>query len=222
MAYYSKTVESAHMLAYVRRYGFKENEILKQCRLETLTSGTDFSMLIMPEEAAFLSFFVSCQGYSRGLEIGVYTGYSSVALAMAMPDDGQLVCCELEQKYIDIARGYWQKAGVESKIECHQGFGTESMQKLLDNGEAESFDFAYIDADKESYDQYYELALKLVRPSGVIILDNMLWGGHILDKDDQSEATLAIKNLNEKINEDERVDSILTTIGDGTTFARKL
>lgn len=222
MAYYSKSVESAHLLAYVRRYGFKEKEILKQCRLETLTSGTDYSMLIMPEEAAFLEFFVRCQGYTRGLEIGVYTGYSSLSLAMAMPENAELVCCELEQKYIDIAKGYWEKAGVDSKITCHQGFGNESMKMLLEDGQAESFDFVYIDADKESYDEYYELALKLVKTSGVIILDNMLWGGQILNKEDQSEATLAIKNLNEKINNDDRVDSVLTALGDGTTFARKL
>lgn len=225
MAYYGTGLDSALLLAYVRRYGIEEPSVLKQCRLETLKNFPDpneSGMMVMPEEAAFLSFFLSSLGYRRGVEVGVFTGYSSLAIALALPDDGELVCCEISQKYADIAAGYWREAEVENKISCQIGSASNTLQSLIEEGEVGQFDFMYIDADKEGYDRYYELGLQLVRAGGMIILDNMLWGGKVASREAQDDATLAIKNLNEKIHADTRVKSVLTTIGDGTIFARKL
>lgn len=220
MAYYGKSLESARLMAYVRRYGIREAGILRQCRLETLKR-PEYGIMIMPEEAAFLAFFISLMGFKRGLEVGVYTGYSSLAMALAMPEDSELVCCELEAEYLRIARGYWEKAGVAQRVTSHEGPGLDSLEQMLAKGEENSFDFAFVDANKDQYDDYYEACLKLVRPSGVIILDNMLWDGKVMDKTDDSEWTSAIRALNEKLHADERVELTMTTIGDGTTFIRK-
>jgi len=223
MAYYSADLESAKITAYARRYGVREHDVLKRCRLETLKSRQDASIMTMPEEAAFLAFYVKAIGARRGLEVGVFTGYSSIALALAMPADAELVCCELDPVAADTARAYWQAAGVDSKVTCHIGPALDTLNALLaDNNNLNSFDFAYIDANKDQYDAYYEAALQLIRPGGTVILDNMLWGGKVTDRNDTSRETLAIKQLNEKIHNDVRVEMVLSTMGDGVTFARKL
>lgn len=222
MAYYGSDLVTAKLLAYTRRYGIREHAVLKQCRLETLKNQPDASMMTMPEEAAFLAFFIKTMNARRGLEIGVFTGYSSVSLALAMPEDSELLCLEVNQELADIARSYWRAAGVDHRVTCRVGDAVAGVNQLVEQGQSNTFDFAYIDANKERYDAYYEAALQLVRPSGVIIMDNMLWGGKVIDNDDNSEATQAIKNLNRKIHADSRVEMVLTTLGDGVTFARKL
>lgn len=222
MAYYGTDLAAAKLLAYTRRYGIREHEVLKQCRLDTLKNRQDASMMTMPEEAAFLAFFIKTMNARRGLEIGVFTGYSSLSLALAMQDNSELLCLEVNQELADIARSYWRAAGVDHRVTCRVGDAAAGLKDLLEQGQRESFDFAYIDANKEQYDLYYEAALELVRPSGVIILDNMLWGGKVADREDLSDATQAIKLLNQKIHSDRRVEMVLTTLGDGVTFARKL
>lgn len=222
MAYYGSDLATAKLLAYTRRFGIREHEVLKQCRLDTLKNRPDASMMTMPEEAAFLAFFIKTMNARRGLEIGVFTGYSSLSLALAMPEDSELLCLEVSQELADIAHSYWQAAGVDHRVTCRVGDAVTEVNRLIEQGQRETFDFAYIDANKEQYDAYYEAALQLLRPSGVIIMDNMLWGGKVIDKDDVSEATQAIKNLNQKIHTDARVEMALTTLGDGVTFARKL
>ena len=222
MAYYGSDLATAKLLAYTRRFGIREHDVLKQCRLDTLKNRADASMMTMPEEAAFLAFFIKTMNARRGLEIGVFTGYSSLSLALAMQEDSELLCLEVSQELADIARSYWQAAGVGHRVVCRVGDAVAGVNELVEQGQRETFDFVYIDANKEQYDVYYEVALQLLRPSGVIIMDNMLWGGKVTNKDDASEATQAIKKLNQKIHTDIRVEMVLTTLGDGVTFARKL
>jgi caffeoyl-CoA O-methyltransferase len=222
VAYYSTDLESAKLLAYVRRYGIRESEILKRCRLETIKNRDDSGYMTMPEEAAFLSFFIKVTGLKRGLEIGVYTGYSSLSILDALPEDGTLVCCEISQECADIAKSYWQAAGVDHKVTCHVGDAVETVRGFIDAGQSGEYDFAYIDANKDSYDDYFEAAMELVRDNGTIIIDNMLWGGKVTDKKDTSAETLAIRALNEKLNKDDRIVVCLSTMGDGVSFIRKL
>ncbi|TVZ41771.1 putative O-methyltransferase YrrM [Alteromonadaceae bacterium 2753L.S.0a.02] len=222
MAYYNTDLETSKVLAYTRRYGIREHEILKKCRLETLKNRGDASIMTMPEEAAFLAFFVKSMGFKRGLEIGVFTGYSSLSVLMAMPDDGFLTCCEISQECADLARGYWKDAGVDHKAECIVGDAVATVQKLISEGKECSFDFTYIDANKDKYDEYYEAALVLTRPGGIIIIDNMLWGGRVTDKSDTTPETTAIVALNKKLHGDERIEVCLSTMGDGVSFIRKL
>lgn len=224
MAIGYRDLETAKTTAYVRRYGFREHPVLKKCRLETLKSHKDDAiMMTAPEEAAFLAFLVELIGARKGLEIGVFTGYSSVSFALALPPDGELVVCEYDPKLLQVASGYWQEAGVDAKITAHVGPAADSLGNLLaDDNQLGSFDFAYIDANKDQYDIYYESALKLVKPGGVIMLDNMLWGGRVADRKDDSANTVAIRQLNEKLHQDERVSLSMIPLSDGVSFLRKL
>lgn len=223
MAYYNTSLEASRVLAYARRYGIREHPVMKQCRLETVKARPDASIMTMPEEASFLGFFIKAIGAKRGLEVGVFTGYSSLSLALSMPDDSELVCLELNQETADIAKSYWELAGVDHRVKCHVGEAAKTLEGLVaDESQLNSFDFSYIDANKDQYDEYYEASLKLVKPGGTIILDNMLWGGKVVDKSDDTPWTLAIRELNEKLHKDERIEVSLTTLGDGVTFARKL
>lgn len=218
---YSGDLASARTLAFVRRYGMREHPELKKCRLETLRNRKDATMMTAPEEAAFLAFFIQAIGARRGLEIGVFTGYSSLALALALPADGKLVACEVDPEAARIAGEHWKAAGVANKVVVHVGDAVATVERFIAAGESNSYDFAYIDANKEQYDTYYEACLKLVRVGGHIIIDNMLWGGKVADSGDTDASTAALRALNEKIHKDERVDVVLSTMGDGVTFARR-
>jgi len=214
-------IEGARTTAYVRRFGYREPDILKKCRLETLRTRADASIMTAPEVAGFVAFFLAALGAKHGLEIGVFTGYSSLAFGLALPKDGSLTVCEIDPVNAATAKGYWDEAGLSDRIRCLVGDARASLQALLDEGSADRFDFAYIDADKEGYDSYFEASLKLVRRGGVIIIDNTLWGGRVADRNDDADATVAIRALNAKLHADERIDLIQTTMGDGTTFARR-
>lgn len=218
----SQTLDQARVQAYIRKFGYHEHDVLKKCRLETLKTRPDATMMTAPEEAAFLAFMVSLVGARRGLEIGCFTGYSSIALALALPGDGHLTVCEMDQQLLAIAAGYWKEAKVDHLVTTMQGDAKKSLNDLLTQGQQESFDFAYIDANKESYADYYEMALQLVRTGGLIIIDNTLWGGRVADTKQTDNITSCMRTLNEFILKDSRVDSVLTPIGDGVTFARKL
>lgn len=222
MAYYSSDLNASKILAYTRRYGIREADILKKCRLETLKSRDDASIMTTPEEAAFIAFFIKSMGFKKGLEIGVFTGYSSLSVLLAMPEDGELVCCEISQECADIARDYWEQAGVAHKATCHIGDAVKTVEKFIEEGQKNSYDFVYIDANKNQYDTYYEAALKLTKPAGIIMIDNMLWGGKVVDRTDTSEETVAITQLNKKLHADERIEVCLATFGDGVSFIRKL
>lgn len=179
------------------------------------------SMQIGPDQAAFMSMLVHIAGVRRALEIGTFTGYSALAVASALPGDGELICCDVSEEWTGIARRYWREAGVDRKIHLRLAPALQTLDALLKEGAAGSFDFAFIDADKTGYDGYYERCLKLIRSGGLILLDNMLREGKVADSSAVDEDTKAIRALNAKIHRDDRVEAVLLTLGDGVTLARK-
>jgi caffeoyl-CoA O-methyltransferase len=178
-------------------------------------------MQIAPEEGAFLAMLVELTGAKRCIEVGTFTGYSSLAVALALPDDGSLVCCDVSEEWTAIARRHWADAGVADRIELWIAPASETLGALIvDDGES-AYDFAFVDADKTGYDGYYEQLLRLVRPGGLIVFDNMLWGGRVLDEDPDDEDTRAIQALNRKLATDDRVSLCLLPLADGVTLARR-
>lgn len=198
----------------------RESQILARLRQETLAL-PDAGMQISPEQGQFMALLIELSGARRALEVGVFTGYSSTAVALALPPDGKLVACDVSDEWTQIARRYWELAGVASKIELRLGPALLTLDALLAAGQANSFDFAFIDADKGSYDAYYERCLSLLRPGGLLAVDNSLWGGRVADTADQSDGTRSIRGLNRKIASDTRVSASLVPIGDGLYLARK-
>ena len=179
-------------------------------------------MQIAPEQGQFMAFLIKLIGARKCLEVGVFTGYSTLAVAQALPEDGKIIACDINQEWTDIARKYWQEANVMHKIDLRLAPAAETLQKLLEQGQQCSYDFAFIDADKTGYDNYYELTLKLLRSGGMIILDNTLWGGSVADVAIQDADTQAIRAINIKIKNDRRVDMSLLPLADGLTLVRKL
>jgi caffeoyl-CoA O-methyltransferase len=174
-----------------------------------------------PGQGAFLALLVRLLDARQALEVGVFTGYSGLAVALALPSAGRLVACELDRGFALRARRYWKDAGVAERVDLRLGPGLKTLESLIAQGDAGTFDLAFIDADKTGYDDYFEAALMLLRPGGVVAFDNTLWGGSVIDPTDQSDETVAIRELNEKLSFDDRVDLALTTIGDGLSLARK-
>ncbi len=211
---------SPDILDYVRSVGCREPEILAQLRRETQTM-TQGVMQISPEQGAFMRLLILLSGAKRCLEVGTFTGYSALVTAQSLPEDGTLVCCDVSEEWTAIAQRYWREAGVADKIDLRIHPAVETLDTLIAEGRSGTFDFAFIDADKVSYDFYYERCLTLLRPGGLIAVDNVLWGGAVTDLKDQSADTVALRALNAKIAGDNRVDHCLTTIGDGLTLARK-
>lgn len=199
---------------YIRRVGVREPDVLANLRRQTAKL-PQHSMQIGPEQGAFMALLVRLMGATSCLEIGTFTGYSSTVVALALPPNGHLVCCDVSVEWTDIARQAWTDAGVADKIDLRIGPAVETLKRL----EADSFDFAFIDADKTGYDAYYEECLRLVRPGGLIAIDNTLQGGRVA-KQSTSENVLAIRALNEKIHADGRVDMVLLPLADGLTLAR--
>ena len=168
-----------------------------------------------------MRFLVEALGVRRAVEIGVFTGYSSTCIALGMPPDGRLIACDVNEDWTAIARRCWREAGVEGRIELRIGEAIRTLDAILADGGAGAFDFAFVDADKENMDGYYERCLNLLRPGGIVAFDNVLWAGRVADPSDQSHSTGAIRALNEKLHADERVFLTLIPIGDGLTLARK-
>lgn len=217
----NRTVQiNDELYAYLLTSSLREPEILWRLRAETAQHDMSI-MQISPEQGQFMSLLLKLIGARRIIEIGVFTGYSSLCMALALPPTGQVIACDINREWTDIAQRYWQEAGVANKIELKLGPALTTLQNLLDAGEAELFDFAFIDADKQSYKHYYEACLQLLRPGGLIAVDNVLWGGAVADTDDNSEETVAIRELNELIRHDDRVDISLVPIGDGLMLARR-
>jgi predicted O-methyltransferase YrrM len=167
-----------------------------------------------------MGLLVELIGAKRALEIGTFTGYSSLCIAGAMPADGKLICCDVSEEYTKVARNYWRRAGLESKIELRIGPAVATLDALI-AADVAPFDFAFIDADKTNYSNYYDRVMKLVRPGGLIAIDNVLWGGDVANPEENDEDTQAIRALNERVRNDERVTLALAPIGDGLTLARK-
>ena len=205
---------------YMLDVSLREPEILRRLRQETAVL-PEAGMQLDPEQAQFLALLLKLIGAKRTIEVGVFTGYSSLITALTLPEDGQVVACDVSEEYTAVARRYWQEAGIAHKIQLNIAPAAETLNGLLANGEAGQFDLAFIDADKSNYDTYVELCLQLVRQGGLVIVDNVLWHGQVLDRDDQTPDTVAIRALNKKLHSDERVDLSLVPIGDGLTLLRK-
>ena len=178
-------------------------------------------MQIGADQGQFMRWLVRTLAVKRSIEVGVFTGYSSLSVALALPDDGQIIACDVSEEWTAIARKHWQAAGVAHKIRLELRPAVETLDALLAAGEADGFDFAFIDADKENYDLYYERCLRLVRPGGVIAFDNVFWGGNVANPDNTTVDTLALRALNEKLGHDERVEITMIAVGDGLTLARR-
>jgi caffeoyl-CoA O-methyltransferase len=194
--------------------------IFERLREETLTHPAA-GMQISVEQGRFMALLVHALGVRKALEIGVFTGYSALTVAMAMPEDGKLIACDVSEEWTTIGRRYWKEAGVEQKIDLRIAPAVETLDALLEAGQAESFDFIFIDADKPNYDAYYERALKLLRTNGLIAIDNTLWSGHVADLSVQDASTVALRSLNAKLRDDERVTLSVLPIGDGLSLALK-
>ena len=205
---------------YLLSISLREPAILTQLRQETAQMPRSI-MQISPEQGQFMALLVKLIGAKKTLEIGVFTGYSSLVVALALPADGKIVACDVSEEYTSVARRYWQRAGVEDKIDLHIAPALETLDKLLTAGEAETFDFAFIDADKGNYDNYYERCLELIRPGGLIAIDNVLWSGKVADTEIQDNQTNKIRALNRKLHEDSRITLSLVPIADGLTLAMK-
>ncbi len=208
------------LAAYVVQYGAREPDVLARLRAETAAL-PQHRMQIPPEQGAFLALLVELIGARRCIEVGTFTGYSSTAMALALPEDGQIVCCDVSEEWTTLARKYWDEAGVADKIDLRIAPAADTLDQLIAAGEESAYDLAFIDADKTAYDGYYERLLRLVRPGGLIALDNTLWGGEVLDPDAEDADTRALQTLNSKLAADDRVTLCLLPIADGVTLARR-
>jgi O-methyltransferase len=196
-----------------------EPDVLRRLR-ERTAEMPQHSMQIAPEQGAFMAWLVRLIGARRYLEIGTFTGYSSTAVALALPPDGTAVCCDVSREWTDIARETWAEAGVADRVELRIGPAVESLDALLAEGLEGSFDLAFIDADKANYGNYYDRCLRLVRRGGVIGIDNVLWSGRVADPSQEDDDTGAIRALNARVAADDRVDAVMLPVADGLTLAR--
>ena len=205
---------------YLCENSLREDEVLSSLRAYTYRM-EQRNMQISPEQGQFMQLLIKLMGAKNTIEIGVFTGYSSLCVALALPLDGKIIACDISTKYTDIAEKYWEDANVRDKIDLRIGPALDTLQKLIDKGLSNTFDFSFIDADKINYDNYYELSLKLLRPGGLIAIDNVLWSGDVVDERINDIDTESIRSLNKKIYIDKRVDISILPIGDGLTLALK-
>ena len=206
---------------YLLAISLREPTLLAELR-ERTRQLPDANMQIAPEQGQFMQWLVGLLGARRTLEIGVYTGYSALATALALPSDGRVIACDIDPESTAIAQHFWERAGVAQRIELRLRPALETLAALLAEDRAGEFDFAFIDADKQNYGAYFDACLQLLRPGGVIAVDNVLWGGRVIDAAVNDSTTQAIRQFNEKIRSDDRVALSLVPIGDGLTLARKL
>ena len=205
---------------YLIAVSVQEPGVLARLREET-ASHPRVSMQISPEQGQFLRFLVHALGIRRSLEIGVFTGYSSLSVAMAMPDEGRIVACDVSEEFTAVARRYWREAGVENKIDLRLAPAVQTLDSLIAGGHAGSFDFAFIDADKVNYQNYFDRAMQLVKKGGVIAIDNVLWSGRVIDPAVSDEDTVAIREFNRALQRDDRVFISMLPLRDGVTLALK-
>jgi predicted O-methyltransferase YrrM len=205
---------------YLLSISLREPDILASLREETAKHPMGM-MQIAPEQGQFMELVVQLMGATKTLEIGVFTGYSSLCVALALPPNGQIIACDVSEEYTAIARRYWEAAGVANKISLQLGPAINTLDKLIAEGQAGTFDFAFIDADKENYEAYFERSLQLVRNGGLIVIDNVLWSGRVADPQVQDESTTAIRTFNDKLRNDPRVTLSVVPIADGLTLALK-
>ncbi|ABC31054.1 predicted O-methyltransferase [Hahella chejuensis KCTC 2396] len=205
---------------YLQVTGVRESKVLHALRDET-NRHEMARMQIAPEQGQFLTLLTKLTGSRKAIEVGTFTGYSAICIAEGLPKDGKLICCDVSEEWTSIARRYWCLAGLTDRIDLRLAPAMETLNKLLDEGHARTFDFAFIDADKTNYDNYYEACLRLLRPGGLIAVDNVLWDGRVADPTEQDDDTCAIRALNEKLMRDKRIDYSMVPIADGVSLARK-
>lgn len=205
---------------YLLSVSLREPPLLKKLREETV-GHSHARFQVSPEQGQFMALLIQMLGARRTIEVGVFTGYSSLAVAMALPANGRIIACDINEEFTSIARRYWKEAGVDHMIDLHLRPAMETLTELLAQGQAGTFEFAFIDADKTSYEGYYECALELLRPGGLIMVDNVLWSGRVLDPLDQTPDTVALRAFNQKLHADSRVSLSMLPVGDGVTLALK-
>lgn len=206
---------------YFQQNSLREQPVLSALRAETARLLKNANMQISPEQGQFMALLVTLMQAKKALEVGTFTGYSALAVALALPEDGQLIACDISEEWTAIGKPFWQQANVAHKIDLRLAPARETLRQLVDTGEVNTFDFAFIDADKAGYSDYYELALQLVRPGGLIAIDNVLWGGDVANPAINNNQTKCIRAFNEKLHHDERVMLSMVPIGDGLTLALK-
>jgi predicted O-methyltransferase YrrM len=204
---------------YIQSISLREPAILRQLREETAKLSMA-RMQISPEQGQLMALLVQLMGAKKTLEIGVFTGYSALAVALVLPVDGKVIACDISEEYTAIAKDFWKKAGVSEKIDLRIAPALETLDQLISE-ETESFDLAFIDADKRNYENYYERALTLLRPGGLILIDNVLWSGKVTDPTITDKQTQAIREFNQKLHQDSRISLSLIAIADGLTLALK-
>jgi len=206
--------------AYLLDVGVREPDLLRQLRAETAAM-PEHDMQIAPEQGALMALLVEVTGARRCLEVGTFTGYSSLSVALALPADGRLVCIDLSREWTDVARRYWGQAGVADKIELRLGSALDTLDAMVAEGEAGTFDFAFLDADKDNYPAYADRLLTLLRRGGLMAIDNVFWGGEVAQPEVDNVSVRGIRELNRILASDERVSLSMVPIADGLTLARK-
>lgn len=212
---------SDELYDYLLSVSVREPDLLTRLRAETAKDDLTRRMQITPDQGRFMAFIAELINAKRAIEIGVSTGYSSLVTAMALPDNGYIVACDISREWTSIAERYWAEAGVSQKIDLRIAPALDTLKQLIAEGQENTFDFVFIDADKTNYENYYESCLQLLRVGGVIILDNVLWGGSVIDKNDNEEDTRAIRAINEKVYNDKRVSMTMLPVADGLTLVMK-
>jgi predicted O-methyltransferase YrrM len=210
----------ADLEQYLVKHGVREPELLARLRAETALI-PQHNMQIAPEQGALLALLVELTGAKRCLEIGTFTGYSSLIVALAMPPDGTIVCCDVSEEWTAVARRYWAQAGVADRVDLRLAPALETLDALLADGAEGTFDFAFVDARKSEYPDYHERVVRLLRSGGLAAYDNVLWGGAVADESKQDADTLAIRRLNDRLATDQRVTIAMLPLADGVTLARK-
>lgn len=206
---------------YLLRHTLRESESAEKIRSYTHREIDRAEMQIAPEQGMLLSMLIKLSGARRALEVGVFTGYSGLVMLEAMGEEGTLVGCDRSEEWTSVALRFWKEAGVAERAHLRLGEAMESLDELLQEGEAGNFDFAFIDADKTGYDGYYERCLELLKPGGVAVFDNTIWDGQVIDPAIHDADTEAIRAFNSKVHADQRVDMVLLPVGDGMTVARR-
>ena len=205
---------------YLLGTSIREPEVARRLREETQKM-KNAEMQIGPDQGQFMQLLVQLLSASKTLEVGVFTGYSALWVALGLPDEGRVVACDISEEYTAVGRRYWKEAGVDKRIDLRLGPALETLDSMLEADQAGTFDFAFIDADKTNYQNYYERALQLLRVGGLIVIDNTLWSGRVANPKENDADTVAIRELNQKLHRDERVTLSMLTVGDGLTLAMK-